>query len=132
MGRKVPVFRIRIRIQEGKKLTNKKDFFIIFHVLKCWMFSFEAGGFFCTLGVLYGGLGISKLKFLIKFIFSAVIFFNFWSSKPWIQIGIQPKMLDPDPHQMNTNPTHCPTSTWPGMRYHTKKKTKRQMSILKT
>jgi hypothetical protein len=28
---------------------------------------------------------------------------NFWSSKPWIQIGIQPKMLDPE--SMNPDPT---------------------------
>jgi hypothetical protein len=31
--------------------------------------------------------------------------FVFWSHQnPWIRIGIQPKMLDPDPFQMNTNP----------------------------
>jgi hypothetical protein len=24
----------------------------------------------------------------------------------WIRIGIQPKMLDPDPYQMNTDPKH--------------------------
>jgi hypothetical protein len=46
----------------------------------------RAEGFFCSLDVLYGGLGIGKLLFI-----------NFWSSKPWIRIGIQPKMLDPDP-----------------------------------
>jgi hypothetical protein len=28
-------------------------------VLKCWMFSFEAGGFSCSLDVLRGGLGIN-------------------------------------------------------------------------
>jgi hypothetical protein len=37
------------------------------------------------------------------------MFFNFWSSKPldpdWIRIriGIQPKMLDPDPYLSNEN-----------------------------
>jgi hypothetical protein len=31
---------------------------------------------------------------------------NFWSSKPWIRIDIQPKMLDKDPDQMNTGPKH--------------------------
>ncbi len=50
-----------------------------------------AGGFFCNLDILYGGLGIGKLQFLIKknlIFFSAVIFFfNFWSLKPWIRIG---------------------------------------------
>jgi hypothetical protein len=39
--------------------------------------------------------------------FSAVIFFfNFFVIKPWIRIGIQPKMLDldPDPDEMNADP----------------------------
>jgi hypothetical protein len=41
------------------------------------------------LGVLYGGLGISKLQFLIKKIkikFPAVNFFQFEVIKPWIRI----------------------------------------------
>jgi hypothetical protein len=38
------------------------------------------------------------------YFFSAVIFFNFRSLKPWIRIGIQPKMLDPDPDEMNADP----------------------------
>jgi hypothetical protein len=50
-----------------------------------------AGGFFCNLDILYGGLGIGKLQFLIKKkikkIFQLLIFFNFWSLKPWIRIG---------------------------------------------
>jgi hypothetical protein len=25
----------------------------------------------------------------------------------WIRIAIQPKMMDPDPYQMNTEPKHC-------------------------
>jgi hypothetical protein len=40
----------------------------------------RAGGFSCGLGVLYGGLGISKLQFLIQKIEikgSAMIFFQF-------------------------------------------------------
>jgi len=32
-------------------------------------------------------------------IFELQMFLNFW-----IRIGIQPKMLDPDPYQMNTDP----------------------------
>ncbi len=36
---------------------------------------------------------------------------NFLSLKPldpkWIRIGIQPKMLDPDPSQLNTDPQPC-------------------------
>jgi hypothetical protein len=72
-------------------------------------------GFFCNLDVLYGGLGIGKLQFLIKgkikFFFSAVIFFQFLVIKAldpdWIRIriGIQPKMLDPD--EMNADPQPC-------------------------
>ena len=56
----------------------------------------RADGFLCSLDVLYGGLEKGKLWFFdtnfFKF-FTAVIFSNFWSSKPWIRIGIQPKML---------------------------------------
>ncbi len=44
-----------------------------FQVLKCWMFSLRAEGFFCGLEVLYGGQGIGKLQFLIKIF---VIFFT--------------------------------------------------------
>jgi hypothetical protein len=43
-------FRIRIRIQEGKYRylwPTKVEKIIIFHVLKCWMFSFESW-MFCT------------------------------------------------------------------------------------
>ncbi len=39
--------------------------------------------------------------------FSAVIFFTFWSLKAWIRIGNQPKMLDPDPDEMNADPQPC-------------------------
>ncbi len=44
-----------------------------------------------SLDVLYGGLRISKLQFLIKKynFFSIVFFLNFWSSKPWISIRIR-------------------------------------------
>jgi hypothetical protein len=34
-------FEIRIRIQEGKNDLQKKEKIKKFHVLKCWMFSFE-------------------------------------------------------------------------------------------
>ncbi len=50
----------------------------------------RAEGFSCSLGVLYGGLGISKLQFLIKkreIKFPAIIFFSI--------LGHQ--TLDPDP-----------------------------------
>jgi hypothetical protein len=72
----------------------------------------RADGFFCNLDVLYGGLGIGKLYFLIQknLIFLAVIFFQFLVIKAldpdpyWIRIGIQLKMLDPDPDEMNADP----------------------------
>jgi hypothetical protein len=60
-----------------------------FHVLKCW----KAEGFSCSLDVLYGGLGISKLQFLIQKMKKNVqllFFFNFWSSNPG-------SGMDPDP-----------------------------------
>jgi hypothetical protein len=46
----------------------------------------RAEDFSCSLGVLYGGLGISKLQFLIKKIeikfATKIFFFNFRSSNP--------------------------------------------------
>ncbi len=51
-------------------------------------------GFYNSLGVLYGGLGISKLQFLIKKIeikFPTINFFQFQVINPWIRIR------DPDP-----------------------------------
>ncbi len=54
----------------------------------------RAEGLSCSLGVLYGGLGISKLQFLMKKIkikFLVVNFFQFLIIKPWIRIR------DPDP-----------------------------------
>ncbi len=54
-------FKLRIRIQEGKKTENR-----IFMFWSAGCSLLRAEGFFCSLGVLYGGLGISKLQFLIK------------------------------------------------------------------
>jgi hypothetical protein len=54
----------------------------------------RAEGFSCSLGVLYGGLGISKWQVLIKKIkikFPAVNFFKVYVLKPWIRIR------NPDP-----------------------------------
>jgi hypothetical protein len=45
--------------------------------------------FSCSLGVLYGGLGISKLQFLLKkkkIKILVVNFFQFYIIKPWIRI----------------------------------------------
>ncbi len=79
----------------------------------------RAEGFFYNFNILYGGLGIGKLQFLIKKKakkFSAVILFQFLVIKAldpdWIRIririririGLQPQPLDPDPEKMNTDP----------------------------
>jgi hypothetical protein len=71
----------------------------------------RAEGFSCSLGVIYGGLGLSKLQFLIKKIeikFPAINFFYFRSSNPVSGSRFRirnpdqqlEKMLDPypDPH----------------------------------
>jgi hypothetical protein len=70
----------------------------------------RAEGFSCSLGVLYGGLGISKLQFLIKKI-EIKFPFNFrpgsgsglriWNPDPQLE-----KMLDPDPY-----PDQCGSET---------------------
>ncbi len=66
-------------------------------------------GFCCNLDVLYGGLGIGKLYFLIqnKCNFFSAVLFHFLVimalDMNWIRIGIQPKMLDPDPDQVEMN-----------------------------
>jgi hypothetical protein len=83
--RKVPkslaVFRIRSvsrfnqvsRFVSGSrraKMTHKKLKKIRkFHSLKCECSLLRAEGFFCSLDLLYGGLGIGKLKFLIQIFF---------------------------------------------------------------
>ena len=77
----------------------------------------RAEGFFYNLNILYGGLGIGKLQFLIKkkftFFFSCNFFFQFLVIKgldpDWIRIriGVQPNMLDPDPDEMNADPQPC-------------------------
>jgi hypothetical protein len=41
--------------------------------------------------------------------FHLQFFLNFWSAKPRIQIGIQPKLLDPEPESMNPDPKHWGT-----------------------
>jgi hypothetical protein len=68
--------------------------------------------------ILNGGLGIGKFQFFdqkkINF-FSAVIFFQFLLIKAldpdWIRIririGVHPKMLEPDPDEMNADPQPC-------------------------
>ncbi len=58
--------------------NRKKDRIFIFRSAGCSLL--RAEGFSCSLGVLYGGLGIGKLQFLIKkikIIFLVVSFFQF-------------------------------------------------------
>ncbi len=52
----------------------------------------------------------------IWFFLHCKFFFYFWSSKPWIQMSIHPKMLDPDPDQESetlesVTPTRLPVRT---------------------
>ena len=53
--------------------------------------TYKSEDFSCSLNVLYGGLGISKLQFLIKkhTFFSAVNFFQFMVIKTWTWIWIR-------------------------------------------
>ncbi len=73
----------------------------------------RAEGFFCNLDILYEGLGIGKLQFLIKkiFFFFRCNFFSIFGYKAldpdWIRIGVHPKMLDPDPDEMNADSQPC-------------------------
>jgi hypothetical protein len=70
---------------------------------------------FKVLDFLFWGL-ISKLQFWSKkSFFSAVNYFHFLVKTldpGWIRIGIQPKMLDPDPESMNPNPKHWCWKIW--------------------
>jgi hypothetical protein len=71
---------IRIRIQEGKMTHKNRKKSRIFMFLSTGCSFLRAEGFSCSLGVLYRGLGISKLQFLIKKIeikFTAINFFHF-------------------------------------------------------
>ena len=74
------------------KMTHKsRNFFEKFMFWSVGWPLLRAEDFFCNLDVLYGGLGIGKLQFLIKkklnFFFQLLFLFNFWSLKPWIRIG---------------------------------------------
>jgi hypothetical protein len=81
----------------------------------------RAEGFFYNLDILYGGLGIGKMQFLIKKNkenLSAVVLFLFLVIKAldpdWIRIriGLQPQTLDPDPEKINTDPQPCLPGGW--------------------
>jgi hypothetical protein len=88
-----------IRIQEGKNDPQKKSkecsCFEVLDVLR-------AEGFSCSLGILYGGLGISILQLLIKKIkikFPAVNFY-FRSSNPGSGSGSGIRNPDPQLEKM--------------------------------
>jgi hypothetical protein len=69
---------LRIRIQEGKNDPQNRKKYRIFMFISAGCSLLRAEGFSCSLGIL-GGLGISKLQFLIKKIkikFPAVNFFS--------------------------------------------------------
>jgi hypothetical protein len=92
--------------------SRKKSRIFMFLSTGCSLLRVE--GFSCSLGVLYGGLGISKLQFLIKkikIIFPAINFFSILGHQTldpgsWSGSGIRiwnpdqqlEKMLDPDPY----------------------------------
>ncbi len=61
-------FKLRIRIRSRRaKMTHKnRKKYRIFMFWSAGCSFLRAEGFSCSLGVLYGGLGISKLQFLIK------------------------------------------------------------------
>ncbi len=74
-------------------------------------------GHSCSLDVLYGGLGISKLQFLFLFLFSL----NFWSSKRWIRIHLE--VLDPDPYpqhwwKLTSGRKSLENSNWIWIHFH--------------
>ena len=66
----------KVHEQEPRNFFTSRFWQIFFH----FFFLLRAEGFYCSLVVLYGGLGISKLQFLIKKIkikFLVVNFFQF-------------------------------------------------------
>jgi hypothetical protein len=68
------------RLQRSTSSTGNRKKSRIFMFLSTGCSLFRAEGFSCSLGVLYEGLGISKLQFLIKEIeikFPAINFFQF-------------------------------------------------------
>ncbi len=83
-------------------MTHKKrKKYRIFMFLSTGCSLLRAEGFSCSLGVLYGGLGISKLQFLIRKIeikFPAVNFFTILGHQTLDPDPKLEKMLDPDPY----------------------------------
>jgi hypothetical protein len=61
-------------------------------------------GFFYNLDILYGGLGIGKLQFLIKKKKKYLVITAFDPYWIRIRIGLQHQTLDPVPEKINTDP----------------------------
>ncbi len=87
--------------QKWPSKIEKKYRIFIFWSAGCSLL--RAEGFFCSLVVLYGGLGISKLQFLIKKFkikvfrckFFSILGHQTWIRNPDLQLV---KMLNPDPY----------------------------------
>ncbi len=85
------------------KNRKKSRIFMFLSTLESGCSLLRAESFSCSLGILFGGLGISKVQFLIKKIrikFPAINFFSILGHQtldpdPDPQLE---KMLDPDPH----------------------------------
>jgi hypothetical protein len=67
----------------------------------------RAEGVFFSLDVLYGGLGISKLNFLIKKYKFYFFSYNFLSSEPWIRIYLTIWIRSRIRIETNADPQHC-------------------------
>ncbi len=125
MNRIMAVFRIRIQIGSG---FNQVSWSGSWFGIRIWIPNpggrtpknkmfwsagsslLRAEGFSCSLDVLYGGLGISKLKFLIQkfsYFFSTVNFFSSIFGHQIVDPDIKPNVLVADPESMNPNPKHC-------------------------
>ncbi len=107
---------IRIRIRNpdpdpgGQKWPTKIE--KLFWSAGCSLF--RAEGFFGFLGRPLWKPRDRYIQFMINkylIFFPAITYFPFLVIKTldpdWTRIGIKPKMLDPSPNQMNTDPKHC-------------------------
>jgi hypothetical protein len=83
---------------KNRKKINK------FHFLKCWISLLRTENFFCSLNVLYGGLGIIKLQFLIKkdMIKNSKCIFKFFVIKTLNPDPDSLEMLDLDPDSIKS------------------------------
>jgi hypothetical protein len=101
----------------GQKWPTKIEKVQNFHVSSTGCSLLRAEGFSCSLGVLYGGLGISKLQFLIKKIEIKFPFKFFFSILGHQTLDPDPqleKMLDPDPQSALNQ---CGSETLPVVLY---------------